>query len=124
MITAKQAARQAELAQKRIQREQAKRARIDERRHAVERDRILRHDVPLRIKEFDKALKREIADGKKSMRFEVNNGTEGHAVRMALVKRGFTVSSVQHQHGSTNMGDFNAPCNVEYDDYWLLISWP
>lgn len=123
MTTAKQASLMSDRAQKRIQREQANQARIEERRQAAARGRILRHDVPFRMREFKKELSKAVCDGKKEMRFSVNNDTEGYAVRERLLKRGFAVSYLHHEHGSTNMGDFSAPCTVEYDYYWLEVSW-
>lgn len=123
ILNAKQAVDATRRAEARIARERRRQDHKDAMERERVRHRILKHDVPLRMRGLKKALSKAVCEGHRELRFEVNNYTEGHAIRERLEKKGYTVSSVNHEHGTNNMGDFNAPCNVEYDNYWIIISW-
>lgn len=124
MLTAKQAAAAATRAEKKRHADAAKEARRVARKEAADVRKALRTDVPFVLKELGKKIKANAAG--RLATWSWSRGPIGYAVREAVVKklekRGYKCE-LGHQSGETNMGDFNAPCTVYYDDVTLTVRW-
>jgi uncharacterized FlaG/YvyC family protein len=121
--TAAQAQRQAAEATKRKQRERERQRKAAEAAERKRQAKILRTEVPMRMKEVGQAIAKAIKDGNRSLNFYISSAYEGSEVKVRLERKGYKVSPVLSHSGTTNMGDSSAPCNVEFTEYWIEVSW-
>jgi predicted nuclease with TOPRIM domain len=122
--TAKEALQQVRVAEKRLLRKEQEQSQMETENAAKRLKQILEKDVPLRLNNFAKELAEAIKAGKTSFDFHLNNSTEAEAIRPILEKKGYQVGQLQSARGESNMGDFNAPCIVEWERLWFTVTIP
>ena len=85
----------------------------------------LRTEVPKHMRGIQKEIKDAIVKGTHRAVFCVNYTTSdeaAQAIKARLAKRGFRCE-VDYQHGTSDMGDFNAPCVVDWSSTDFIITW-
>lgn len=125
MLTASTARRETAASickQNRKQALDAKKAKAAERKQIAWEIRV---QVPKFMTAIAKAIKDAIALGEHKAHYYVNWSVADaacEAVKSRLAKRGFRCEYDWH-HGTSDMGDFNAPCVVDWSDTTFDISW-
>jgi hypothetical protein len=125
MLTAERANRATAAAQRRI--DAAKRKEAKEKAK-VERKQIaweLRVELPKHMRGINKEIKDAIARGQREAHFSCNYHMAYEVVERIeakLTKRKFVVDH-NYRTGEDNMGDFNAPCTVQWSRTDIDIKW-
>lgn len=125
MLTAQTAAKKTAAATRRIER--ARRAEAKKAANA-ERKQIaweIKTQVPKYMRNILKEINEAINQGENRAEWGVNYTVRDEAaevVKKRLAKRGFRCD-VDFRHGTTDMGDFNAPCITEWSSTDFIVSW-
>jgi hypothetical protein len=125
MITAKDAAKNAERAVRKIRAETQKRAKKADADRKKQVRWYLKHEVPQHLKQAQKEISDAVAAGQKSCELYLSPAPMFEAIdkiEKALRARGFSIGHTTRSF-DTDYGDFNAPCHITETATTFSISW-
>jgi len=124
-MRADQAVRASKNGQSEAHRRQVAEQRADAREKAKQERWELRTRLPAFMKEIYASIRRDAARGLFSTNWTVNyhlRAPTEAAIQKRLEKKGYSVA-IRHREGTSNMGDFNAPCMTSWSATDVEIHW-
>jgi hypothetical protein len=110
------------------ERERQSQLEEDRKRKNEEARRVhYKREVPIILKKFEAALLVAAKDKKRSIEFEYADVIVSDDPRLAAIedycKKNKLKCNTSYKSGTSNMGDFNAPCYVDWKSYLVEVSW-